>query len=296
VWVYDDCSTDDTAEVAQRLGARVVRGDLNRGCTFGKQVLAERTDCDWLHFHDADDILLPNFIDRSRYWTTRDDADVVIFGCEERWEGSGEVISRAIPDNSALSTDSIAATISQKINSSSGLYRRSSLLAAGGFDLDPEVFFNEDQALHCKLSRAGLRFRGDPTITAVYFRQLASMWTSNQAKALAAHYHVMRKALAAPNGAAHKKAIAYRLWLVAAGSAAQLDWKTADRAAALAMEIAGADVAPAGRTFKLLCGVSLRLALRVREWSIRAARPRLRAGYPAATLRTFGTFISRNGA
>jgi glycosyltransferase involved in cell wall biosynthesis len=31
IWVYDDCSVDNTAEVAERCGARVIRGDVNRG-------------------------------------------------------------------------------------------------------------------------------------------------------------------------------------------------------------------------------------------------------------------------
>ena len=31
IWVYDDASSDDTAAIAERLGARVVRGDVNAG-------------------------------------------------------------------------------------------------------------------------------------------------------------------------------------------------------------------------------------------------------------------------
>src|SRR5690242_6343139 len=70
IWVYDDCSTDNTAVVAERHGARVVRGDSNRGCSHGKNRLATETKCEWIHFHDADDELLPNFVVRARTWMT----------------------------------------------------------------------------------------------------------------------------------------------------------------------------------------------------------------------------------
>ena len=38
IWVYDDCSTDNTFEVARSLEAQLVRGDVNRGCCYGKNV------------------------------------------------------------------------------------------------------------------------------------------------------------------------------------------------------------------------------------------------------------------
>ena len=62
VWIYDDCSTDDTSTIAKRLGAKIVKGDFSRGCTFAKRTLVQRTSCKWVHFHDADDLLLPNFM------------------------------------------------------------------------------------------------------------------------------------------------------------------------------------------------------------------------------------------
>ena len=62
VIVYDDCSTDNTSEVAYQLGARVIRGNENKGCTYGRLKLAEATNCDWIHFHDADDDMGSNFM------------------------------------------------------------------------------------------------------------------------------------------------------------------------------------------------------------------------------------------
>jgi glycosyltransferase involved in cell wall biosynthesis len=280
IWVYDDCSQDDTSEVASRYGAHVVRGDVNRGCTYAKSVLIERTQCEWVHFHDSDDLLLANFVERARTWMLQNNVDVVAFGCEERWEDTRELISVSCPNDRLISADPIGYTIRNKINAISGIYRRSAFLAAGGFDLDPAVLYNEDQACHCGLAREGLRFRGDPTVTVVNLRRRSSMWTSNQAKCYKAHYHVLRKALAGVGGDQHRHAIASQLWQVVAGAASELDWQTADNAAAVAIQIAGPSTASSGRVFKMLCFLSPHIAIRVREGLIRAFKPRLRAGHP----------------
>jgi hypothetical protein len=211
---------------------------------------------------------------------SQENVDVVAFGCEERWEDTRELISVSSPDDSMLSSDPIGYMIRNKINAISGIYRRSAFLAVGGFDLDPDVLYNEDEACHCTLARAGLRFRGDPTATVVNLRRRSSMWSANQAKCHKAHYHVMYKALHGAGGAQHKEAIAEQLWHVVAGAASQLDWHTADEAAALAMQLAGTSAAPTGQIFKGLCHLSPRFALRAREGLIRALKPHLRAGYP----------------
>ena len=285
IWVYDDYSTDDTAVVAARLGARVVRGDVNRGCSFGKNALARTTDCGWVHFHDADDVLLPHFVLRAREWIARGGRDVVAFGCEERDAETGEVISVAIPDEAGLSRDPVTSTLRHKINAISGIYHRGAFLAAGGYDEDPLVLFNEDQAMHCQLARFGLRFAGDREVCVVNLRRKQSMWTANREKCLHAHYHVVRKALVSCTTSEQKRAAAERLWHVAAGAASHLDWHLADKAAEMAMRLAGPSVAPSGPLFKGLCHVSAGLALRLREGLIRLSKPGLRQSYPSM----FGT-------
>jgi hypothetical protein len=90
----------------------------------------------------------------------------------------------------------------------------------------------------------------------------------------------MKKALAHTQDPRHVALIATRLWHVAAGAAAHLDWATADAAAELAMKIHGATTAPASQAFKRLCALSPRLALRVREASIRCFRPVNRQQFP----------------
>jgi len=275
IWVYDDASTDRTAELAEALGARVVRGEANRGCSFGKNALAERTTCEWVHFHDADDALKPGFVAAARRWMGDEAADVVLFGWEERDAASGALLAVRRFDDADLRRDPVSFMARVKVTSIVGLYRRERFLAAGGYDLDPMVLYNEDVAMHCRLALAGLSFAADAEVTIVNFLQSASMSASNPVPCLRAHFQVMRK-VAAATGRRYAAEIAERCWIVAAGAASHRDWPTADAAASLAASLAGPGSAPSGPLFRGLCVVNVRAALRLREGLIRLLKPHLR--------------------
>lgn len=282
VWVYDDCSTDGTAEVAAGLGARVVHGDTNRGCATGRNALADRASCDWLHFHDADDALHPDFVERARRWIEQEDApEVVLFGYEERYDETDIKLDERFYDSAALGNDAVAYTISNQVQSICGIYRRAPFIAAGGYDLDPEVLYNEDVAMHCRMARAGLRFAADPAVTVINYRRVNSMSSANQYKCSRAQYRVMSKAAAELNGR-YSDEIAKRLWQIAAASASYLDWENADACVSLAIELTGRIPVGSGRMFKLLCGINPHTAIRIREILIRTLKPSLRAHTAAA--------------
>jgi glycosyltransferase involved in cell wall biosynthesis len=280
IWVYDDCSTDDTAAIAERLGARVVRGDVNRGCSHGKNVLASRTAADWIHFHDADDALLPRFTTLARKWIADGRFDVVLFAYEQRDDSSGRHMAYSTFDPTDLARSHCSFAIRNQINPFCGLYRRGAFLRAGGYDEDPQVLYNEDVALHVGLAFAELSFAAETEVSIINYRRANSMSAANRLKCLQAHYHVMRRTAAREGARLYSTEIAYRLWVVVAGLAAELDWRTADEAAALAMQLAGPSVPPSGPLFKNLCRLSPHFALRAREWLIRSLKPRLREGYP----------------
>ena len=277
VLVYDDCSPDNQVEVAEAHGARVVRGDVNVGCSAGKNRLAEAASTDWLHFHDADDELMPDFVERAQPWMAMGDEapDIVLFSYEERDNATAAYIGTRRFDDAALQADPVAYTIREQVNPFCGLYRRSAFLAAGGYDLDPDVLYNEDVAFHCKMARAGLTFRADPAVTVINHRVMDSMSQANGAKCARAQYHVMRKAAehALPH---HRPFIADRLWRIAGVAGSYSDWETSDSAAALARLLAGArpPKSAGSAAFRSVAAVAPRAALRLREAAIRYLRPR----------------------
>jgi glycosyltransferase involved in cell wall biosynthesis len=278
IWVYDDCSADDTGEVARSFGARVVRGDVNRGCSYAKSILASRTACKWVHFHDADDELLPGFVAKAHVWMSQDAHDVLLFGYKEQDE-QGRIGIRKF-DRNELVQDAICFLI-RNPTFNCGIYRRAALLNAGGFDLDPQVLYNEDTALHIRLAIAGLRFSSDEDVLLVIHCRSQSMSQSNPDKCLAAEYQVMRRTAEDPIGSRYRSEISARLWEIAGFAAAHLEWETADRAVALAMDLADASTSSSHAAFRSLCRLSPRMALRVRESLIRLFKPHLRAGYPS---------------
>jgi glycosyltransferase involved in cell wall biosynthesis len=280
VWVYDDCSTDETATVAEHYGARVVRGDINRGCSHGKNVLARRTTTEWVHFHDADDALLPNFTTLAGRWIVDDRFDVVLFAYEQRNDASGQHMAYSVFDPADLARSPCSFAIRNQINPFCGLYRREAFLRAGGYDEDPLVLYNEDVAMHIALAFAQLSFAAESEVSIINYRRTNSMSAANRLKCLQAHYHVMRKTVERDVARRYSTEIAYRLWVVVGGLAAELDWGTADNAAALAMQLSGIPDALSGPLFRSLCRLSPYLALRARECVIRGLKPHLRDGYP----------------
>jgi glycosyltransferase involved in cell wall biosynthesis len=70
VLVVDDGSDDDTATVAEELGARVIRHPQNRGLAATRNTGLEATDCPWVALLDSDDEWLPHHL--ASLWVLRD--------------------------------------------------------------------------------------------------------------------------------------------------------------------------------------------------------------------------------
>lgn len=276
IWVYDDCSTDDTAEVAERLGAQVLRGEVNRGCSAGKDALARHVEADWLHFHDADDELLPNFVSLARKWIVRDSPDVVLFDYEYRDEDTDELLLRRTFDPVQLSEDPRSYTIREQINPFCGLYRRSAFLLAGGYQDPPEMLYNEDVACHIRLAFAGLAFGAENEVSIINYRRGGSMSGANQLRCLQSHFAVMRHTLAHPDAGPYRGDIGMKLWAVAGALAAYDDWGNALSAVNLAAKITPSTMSSGSRLFRAIAWFSPHFALRLRERWIRKVKPTLR--------------------
>jgi glycosyltransferase involved in cell wall biosynthesis len=280
IWVYDDCSTDNTAEVAKQFEAKVIKGNINRGCSHGKNILADATTCEWIHFHDADDELYPNFVATAHKWTTLQySPDVVLFDYEWREDDTNELISIRHFNDEQLKTDPISYAIREQINPFCGLYRRSAYLKAGGYDTDPLVLYNEDVAFHCRMAISGCQFSAESTITIINYRRGNSMSATNQIKCIQAHFQVMQK-VANFVGDRYGKEIAEKLWGLAGISAAYLDWHTTNQSIKLALELSKEIPNRYSPILQILWLIDPYLSIWLREILIRLIKPQLRHNYP----------------
>lgn len=276
ILVYDDCSSDNTSAIAEQFGVQLVRGETNLGCSYGKNVLAGQTACEWIHFHDADDELYPSFVSVAQQWMAKPDCpDIVLFGYEWRDEGTHELLNVRLFDRTQLEQDPIEYSIKEQINPFCGLYRRSSYIRAGGYDTDPLVLYNEDVAFHCRMAIAGLTFAAEPTVTIINYRCKNSMSAANQQKCIRAAFHVMQK-VAAQVGEKYAEDIGQKLWEIASVSASQLDWKTTRDCVSLALSLNCEAPTHTNHLFRLTCILNPYWAMYLREHTIRMLKPALR--------------------
>ena len=133
VLVIDDGSTDDTATVAERLGARVIRHEHNRGVSAARNTALEAATAEWVAFLDTDDEWLPFHLER--LWPTREGHAAVAHsavwverpGRKHHAYGVTGRRPRVLRSPAPLVADNF-------IPLSASLVRRSAALEAGGFD------------------------------------------------------------------------------------------------------------------------------------------------------------------
>ena len=192
VWVYDDASTDDTSAVASRFGARVVRGQINQGCSAGKNAMLALVETGWVHFHDADDTLEPEFVARAKVRTGAGGLDVLLLDYEQVDGSTGARMSRSDFGSSSLLEDPVRYNLIHTVNNG-GVYSVPFLRQVGGFDLDPAVRHNEDRAFHLRLAEAGARFAVEPYVGSRFFFSPGSMSASSRANCCLASHAITQR-------------------------------------------------------------------------------------------------------
>lgn len=152
---YDDGSTDQTADVARELGAKVILGHTCYGPSYARNQLAKASKCAWLHFHDADDTLHQNYLERVKS-QIGENIDVIV--CNADWidANTQKLIIALRYKQAELEIDPIKYTLSHPIGVINVLYRRDKFLSVNGFDESMRCW--EDADLHVRLAAAGARF------------------------------------------------------------------------------------------------------------------------------------------
>jgi len=141
VIVVDDGSADDSALVAERLGARVIRHERNRGVSAARNTALSAAGNEWIAFLDTDDEWLPRHLERvwaaraphvavahSAVWVERPGRDHHAYGLTGRRP-------RVLRDPAPVVADNF-------IPLSAALVRRDAIERAGGFD--PALSHAED--------------------------------------------------------------------------------------------------------------------------------------------------------
>lgn len=172
VVVIDDGSTDETPEVAERLGARVICLQENLGPAAARNFGAERAHGRYLLFVDADvcvnEHTIGHIVDRFEH---NDDLDAVFGSYDHDPEHRGLFSQyRNLVHHFVHQTSNADATT---FWSGCGAVRKSVFLTHGGFDVNYARPCIEDIELGVRLSKAGHRIMLDGGIQATHLKQ----WT-----------------------------------------------------------------------------------------------------------------------
>ncbi|WP_316759873.1 glycosyltransferase family A protein [Pedobacter aquatilis] len=156
VLFYDDASEDNTLKLLEQKGCTVIRGLVNKGPGFARNKLAEATTCNWIHFHDIDDLLDNQYLSKVRSIAEVGAVEIVL--CNVVWYDhltKQEVISWKY-SNSLIQADPVRYTIANPIGGINGLYQRIVFLKINGFN--PLIRIWEDADLHVRLALNGSKF------------------------------------------------------------------------------------------------------------------------------------------
>jgi glycosyltransferase involved in cell wall biosynthesis len=268
ILVYNDCSTDNTEDIAKQYGATVINGRVNVGCSTGKNELAKLAKSEWLHFHDADDDLLPNFTAVAQKWINRVSApNIVLMHYHYIDFDTGKLLGQPSYCARDLQKDVVKFTIDNKVVNFA-LIRKMPFLSIGGFDVDPNVLYNEDRAFYTKASINGLSFGYEKELTCINYYYKKSMSASNRAKCAKAQYAVWKKVVHAV-GFKYGTEITNQLYQTATYAATASEWRTVYRLLKLAKKISPGQVPIGSSVFLTFFKVNPFMSFLLREVIIR---------------------------
>jgi len=152
---YDDGSTDNTVDIARSLGAKVILGGECKGVSNARNQLAKASSCSWIHFHDADDLLHPEYLEKVKA-RINEDTDVIV--CNVDWidEKTRDLIIAWRYNNVEFQNNSLISAISHPIGGINVLCRKDTFFSIGGFN--ELVSCWEDADLYVRLAGVGAKF------------------------------------------------------------------------------------------------------------------------------------------
>lgn len=274
---YDDGSTDDTAHVARAFGAGVLSGEQRRGPAYARNRLLNAASCRWVHFHDADDLLHPDFTSATADHIG-DTVDAVI--CDVEWldEQSRTSVRIWHYEAAALEADALPYVIEHPIGGINGVYRREMLQRIDGFDERYSCW--EDADLHVRLAAVGARFTATESVLCQALRRPSSASGNQHACSLSRLALLTQYAATFADRAEHVRAsIAREAERIARALLLYGDANAASAALELCRELGLAPPttrSPALRMIKRVVSpiVAMRLQRQVQAWSRLWPRPR----------------------
>ncbi|BAY66030.1 family 2 glycosyl transferase [Calothrix brevissima NIES-22] len=157
--VVDDGSTDSSIEIIRAFGDRIRwETGKNRGAPLARNRGIELAKGEYIKFLDADDVLLPDCIEKQLAQTTQltSSGKAIVYGDAIWINREGEPIPGYPLRPRKSDEDAIAHILANSPLTSCPLHKREYLLEIGGFD--PSLPRGQEFDLHLRLVLAGIEF------------------------------------------------------------------------------------------------------------------------------------------
>ena len=156
ILVYDDASSVPAADfIPFGTGVSLIRGELNQGPAYGRNALVAATTCDFVHFHDADDLFAPTWAQEVRSELARRDVDIVFTDLMSVQDG--HIVSPAVMnlgERLRADPDLVRFGLRGALLLPSSTARRSLVMQVGGFRPRDMLAQSEDFEFHLRLAAA----------------------------------------------------------------------------------------------------------------------------------------------
>ena len=159
VMIYDDCSSFPAKDyISPSLPVKIIYGQENCGPAFGRNELLKQTECEYVHFHDADDLFHPNWCEMVRETIDTTNADIILTEITSIREG--EIISQKVLGLERLNAigDLVKFGLMGSILPASTTFRREIGLNIGGYRTRDILPQSEDFDFHIRLFATGASF------------------------------------------------------------------------------------------------------------------------------------------
>ncbi|MCX7140576.1 MAG: glycosyltransferase family 2 protein [Proteobacteria bacterium] len=157
ILVYDDASSYSAQNyLPENIPVRVIRGEHNLGPSCGRNILLRESRAQYIHFHDSDDLFLPEWQAEVRRVLDQHQPDAVFTELISTQDGVAH--SSRVMGLSELAEhgDLTRFCIEGVMLTIAGTYRRAFVLDLGGYD--ESVHQSEDYDFHIRLSLAAPQY------------------------------------------------------------------------------------------------------------------------------------------
>jgi glycosyltransferase involved in cell wall biosynthesis len=159
ILIYDDASSLPAKNyIPQDYPVKIVRGEVNCGPAFARNQLLKLSRCEYVHFHDADDLFHPNWCNKVKEAIDKTKADIVITEIASYKEGN--LLSEKVMGLERLLDiqDLVKFGLMGSILIPSTTFRRDIALKIGGYRTREVLAQSEDFDFHIRLATTGATY------------------------------------------------------------------------------------------------------------------------------------------